>query len=101
GVPRDFGRGRWDELHPSRVTALRVQLGLVSPDGEDGEGRRGRSQAGQPVSNENALPLGFGTTERNGLNGARISRRGKLAGGRPAKGGAVNQSFPSDPYGTR
>ncbi|TFL09355.1 rRNA pseudouridine synthase [Pusillimonas caeni] len=99
-LPRNLRRGRWEELDSTLVTALMVQLGLISPDGEDGEGRRGRSKARQPVSNENALPPGFGTMERNGLNGARISRRGKLAGGRPAKGGAVNQSFPSDPYGT-
>lgn len=97
-LPRNLRRGRWEELDASLVTALMVQLGLISPDGEEGDARRGR-KARQPVSNENALPPGFGTMERNGLNGAKISRRGKLSGGRPAKGGA-NQSFPSDPYGT-
>ena len=98
-LPRNLRRGRWEELDSTLVTALMVQLGLINPDGEGGEGRRGRGKARQPVSNENALPPGFGTMERNGLNGARISRRGKLAGGRQTKG-APNQSFPSDPYGT-
>src|SRR5690606_23565646 len=96
-LPRNLRRGRWDELDAELVTALMVQLGLLSADGE-GEGGRGGRKARQPVSNENALPPGYGTLERNGLNGARISRRGKLAGGRAAPGAA--QSFPSDPYGT-
>ena len=99
-LPRNLRRGRWEELDASLVTALMVQLGLISPDGEEGDSRRSRKPR-QPVSNENALPPGYGTMERNGLNGAKISRRGKLSGGRPAKSGAVpNQTFPSDPYGT-
>ncbi|WP_397475746.1 pseudouridine synthase [Pusillimonas sp.] len=99
-LPRNLRRGRWEELDASLVTALMVQLGLISADGEDGDPRRSRKPR-QPVSNENALPPGYGTMERNGLNGAKISRRGKLSGGRPAKSGAApNQTFPSDPYGT-
>lgn len=97
-LPRNLRRGRWEELDGSLVTALMVQLGLISADGETGEARRGRKSR-QPVSNENALPPGFGTLERNGLNGAKISRRGKLSGGRGVKA-AITQTFPSDPYGT-
>ena len=44
------------------------------------------------------MPPGFGTLEQNGLSGAKISRRGKLSGGRGAS--AVGASYPSDPYGT-
>lgn len=97
-LPRNLRRGRWEELDASLVTALMVQLGLISPDGEVGDSRRGR-KVRQPVSNENALPPGFGTMERNGLNGAKISRRGKLSGGRPARSG-TSPALPSDPYGT-
>lgn len=99
-LPRNLRRGRWEELDASLVTALMVQLGLINADGEEGGAGRARKPR-QPISNENALPPGFGTMERNGLNGAKISRRGKLSGGRLAKSGAVpNQTFPSDPYGT-
>lgn len=99
-LPRNLRRGRWEELDGTLVTALMVQLGLISADGEDSDGRHGRKQR-QPISNENALPPGFGTMERNGLNGAKISRRGKLSGGRPVRSAAgTHQAFPSDPYGT-
>jgi len=97
-LPRNLRRGRWEELDGSLVTALMVQLGLISADGEAGDAKRGRKSR-QPVSNENALPPGFGTLERNGLNGAKISRRGKLSGGRTVKA-TTTQTFPSDPYGT-
>lgn len=99
-LPRNLRRGRWEELDASLVTALMVQLGLISADGEAADGRRGRKER-QPISNENALPPGFGTMERNGLSGAKISRRGKLSGGRPVRSAAgTHQAFPSDPYGT-
>ena len=38
---------------------------------------------------------GFGTPERNGMNGARIGRRGRVTGGR-----TVKASSPSDPFGS-
>ncbi|MCD0506238.1 23S rRNA pseudouridine(2605) synthase RluB, partial [Bordetella petrii] len=93
-LPRTLRRGRWDELDPQLVTALMVQLGLLRDD--DGEGNR---PARQPRSHDSALPPGFGTMERNGLNGARIGRRGKLQGGRAGSAGQVASS-PSDPFGT-
>jgi len=70
-------RGRWQELDAPLVTALMVQLGLTQADGEPGNTRRPR----QPLSNENALPPGFGTLQHNGLNGAKTNRRGRLSGG--------------------
>ncbi|RZS80274.1 23S rRNA pseudouridine(2605) synthase RluB [Pigmentiphaga kullae] len=96
-LPRGLRRGRWEELDPSLVTALQVQLGLVRADDEEG-GRRGRRSA-QPVSHEAALPPGFGTLEQNGMHGARVGRKGRIQGGKAAMPG-VAQSFPSDPYGT-
>jgi len=98
-LPRSLRRGRWEELDSSLVTALMIQLGLISADGDSPGDRQGRGER-QPVSNENALPPGYGTMEHNGLSGARISRRGKLSGGRPAGKAAAGQSYPSDPYGT-
>ena len=92
-LPRNLRRGRWEEVDGQLVSALMVQLGLLRDD--DGEGRREK----QPTSHENALPPGFGTLERNGMNGARISRRGNLQGGGKGSAGAVRSS-PSDPFGT-
>ena len=93
-LPGSLRRGRWQELDAPIVTALMAQLGLINADGdEEGHGRER-----QPLSNENALPPGFGTMERNGLNGARISRRGRLSGGR-APASASGHVFPSDPFG--
>ncbi|MDT4829300.1 hypothetical protein FQZ97_627160 [compost metagenome] len=89
-------RGRWDELDPSLVSALMVQLGLLREDDESGGNRR-RSK--QPQSHDSALPPGFGTMDRNGMNGARIGRRGKLQGGRQGSAGQA-QACPSDPFGT-
>ena len=97
-LPRNLRRGRWEELDGSLVTALMVQLGLIKDEAVQGGSRRGARPA-QPVSHDSALPPGFGTLERNGTSGAKISRRGKLSGGRVVPGG-VAQSFPSDPYGT-
>lgn len=96
-LPRSLRRGRWEELDSTLVTALMVKLGLVGDDDSDdsGDGRR----AGQPISHDSALPPGYGTIEHNGLNGAKIGRRGKLSGGRPVRGSA-HESYPSDPYGT-
>lgn len=93
-LPRNLRRGRWEELDPLLVTALMLQLGLLREDGEDPRSTRGRAR--QPISHDSALPPGFGTMENNGMNGARISRRGKVSGGRATA--AV--SYPSDPYGT-
>ncbi len=96
-LPRDLRRGRWEELAPTVVTALMVQLGLIHDD-EDVDGNRA-GYSRQPLSHDSALPPGFGTIERNGMNGARIGRRGKLSGGRVARADP-GQSYPSDPYGT-
>ena len=99
-LPRNLRRGRWEELDGTLVTALMVQLGLLRDDGEaSAGGRRGQRGMSQPLSHDSALPPGFGTMERNGLNGAKISRRGKLSGGRIGKT-ATHQAFPSDPFGT-
>ncbi|HEY0297424.1 MAG TPA: pseudouridine synthase [Bordetella sp.] len=92
-LPRNLRRGRWEEVDAQLVSALMVQLGLLRDD--DGEGRYEK----QPTSHENALPPGFGTMERNGMNGARIGRRGKLQGGGQGSPGSV-RSTPSDPFGT-
>jgi 23S rRNA pseudouridine2605 synthase len=92
-LPRNLRRGRWEEVDAQLVNALMVQLGLLRDD--DGEGRREK----QPTSHENALPPGFGTMDRNGMNGARISRRGNLQGGGKGRAGTVRSS-PSDPFGT-
>lgn len=78
-LPTNLRRGRWEELDPKLVSALMVQLGLLRDD-DDGDGYA-RSPK-QPVSHDSALPPGFGTLERNGMNGAKIGRRGKLSGGR-------------------
>ena len=99
-LPRNLRRGRWEELDSSLVVALMVQLGLISSDGEEGSGRRDADRRPrQPVSHDSALPPGYGTLERNGMNGAKIGRRGKLSGGRVSSA-TPNQTFPSDPYGT-
>ena len=94
-LPRNLRRGRWDEMDAPLVTALMVRLGLLRDDDDSDNGRRAR----QPRSYDSALPPGFGTMERNGMNGARIGRRGKLQGGRPGSAGQVASS-PSDPFGT-
>ncbi|ANN80345.1 23S rRNA pseudouridine(2605) synthase RluB [Bordetella flabilis] len=94
-LPRNLRRGRWEELDPNLVTALMVQLGLLRDD-DDGSGRRSK----QPESHDSALPPGFGTLDNNGMNGARIGRRGKLQGGRPGKSAGAGLSHPSDPFGT-
>lgn len=90
-LPRNLRRGRWEELDPTLAQAIMVQLGLLKEgDGEDG----GRGER-QPISHDSALPPGFGTPERNGMNGAKVGRRGRVVGGR-----AVNGSSPSDPFGS-
>ena len=98
-LPRNLRRGRWEELEGNLVTALMVQLGLIKDDDAAPGSRRG-GRVAQPVSHEGALPPGFGTLEHNGSSGAKISRRGKLSGGRAGASRAAAQSFPSDPYGT-
>ncbi len=95
-LPRTLRRGRWEEVDGTLVTALMVQLGLLREDGE-GDGHR-RSK--QPHSHDSALPPGFGTLERNGTNGARIGRRGKVQGGRPGNSPGQGAVYPSDPFGT-
>jgi len=93
-LPRHLRRGRWEALDASVVAGLMVQLGLVRDRDDDTD-----DWAGQPISHDSALPPGFGTLDNNGLNGAKISRKGKLSssrrGARP-----TGLSFPSDPYGT-
>lgn len=95
-LPRTLRRGRWEELDASLVTALMVQLGLLRED-DDAGGNRRRSK--QPQSHDSALPPGFGTLDRNGMNGARIGRRGKIQGGRAGSAGQA-AACPSDPFGT-
>ncbi|WP_408608147.1 23S rRNA pseudouridine(2605) synthase RluB [Candidimonas nitroreducens] len=96
-LPRGLRRGRWEELDATLVKALMVQLGLLRDDEQEGSERRVR----QPASHDSALPPGFGTLERNGMNGAKLGRRGKLSGGgRTAKAAQTFESYPSDPYGT-
>lgn len=95
-LPRTLRRGRWEELDASLVTALMVQLGLLRED-DDAGGNRRRSK--QPQSHDSALPPGFGTLDRNGMNGARIGRRGKIQGGRTGSAGQT-AACPSDPFGT-
>src|SRR5690606_32420638 len=96
-LPRNLRRGRWEELDGTLVTALMLQLGLLREDDADGSGHGRRER--QPISHDSALPPGFGTMERNGMNGAKVSRRGKLSGGRVQRS-ATAQAYPSDPYGT-
>lgn len=98
-LPRNLRRGRWEELDSSLVTALMLQLGLLREDDADGSGVGSGRGERQPVSHDSALPPGFGTMERNGMNGAKVSRRGKLSGGRPQRA-ATAEAYPSDPYGT-
>lgn len=89
-LPRNLRRGRWEELDPSMAQAIMVQLGLIRDDDDESEfGER------QPISHDSALPPGFGTLDRNGMNGAKIGRRGRLSGGRTVLG-----SSPSDPFGS-
>jgi len=90
-LPRNLRRGRWDELDPTMVQAIMVQLGLLRDDDGDGPGQSEK----QPLSHDSALPPGFGTPERNGMNGAKIGRRGRVTGGR-----ALRESSPSDPFGS-
>ncbi|MEO6984470.1 MAG: pseudouridine synthase [Paralcaligenes sp.] len=97
-LPRNLRRGRWEELDGTLVTALMVQLGLLrDEDSDDVDASDGPSR--QPDSHDSALPPGFGTMERNGTNGAKVSRRGRVSGGRVSKGSST-ESYPSDPYGT-
>jgi len=93
-LPRNLRRGRWESLDGPVVAGLMVQLGLVKDQDDDMD-----DWAGQPVSHDSALPPGFGTLDNNGLNGAKISRKGRLSSRRPAAP-TTGLSFPSDPYGT-
>ena len=80
-LPTNLRRGRWEELDPKLVSALMVQVGLLRDDDSQGAGRaRGPRQ---PVSHDSALPPGFGTVDRNGTNGARVGKRGRLQGPKP------------------
>lgn len=66
-LPRNLKRGRWEELEPTLVTALMIQIGLVKE--EEGAGNR---RPRQPISHDNAMPPGFETPARpraNGLGG--------------------------------
>lgn len=90
-LPRNLRRGRWEELDPTMAQAIMAQLGLLKDD-DDEDRARGEKQ---PISHDSALPPGFGTPERNGMNGAKIGRRGRVTGGR-----AMKASSPSDPFGS-
>ncbi|NLC37205.1 MAG: pseudouridine synthase, partial [Alcaligenaceae bacterium] len=90
-LPRNLRRGRWEELPPTMAQAIMVQLGLIKEDDGDARGQDEK----QPLSHDSALPPGFGTLERNGMNGAKVSRRGRVTGGR-----ASAESYPSDPFGS-
>ncbi|NYT63068.1 pseudouridine synthase [Alcaligenaceae bacterium] len=98
-LPRNLRRGRWEELDASIVTALMLQLGLLRDDDSEGQAGAGGRGERQPISHDSALPPGYGTMERNGMNGAKVSRGGKLSGGRVQRGASA-QAYPSDPYGT-
>lgn len=89
-LPRNLRRGRWEELDATLVSAILLQYGLLR-DTDDGDKRR----HAQPLSHDSALPPGFGTLEQNGMNGAKIGRKGKVQGGRK-----VGVGSPSDPFGT-
>jgi len=93
-LPRNLRRGRWEALDAPVVAGLMVQLGLVKDEHEHED-----DWAGQPISHDSALPPGFGTLQNNGLNGAKITRKGKLSSRRPTAA-PTGMSFPSDPYGT-
>lgn len=85
-LPRNLRRGRWEELNPAMAQALMVQLGLLREDDDSRERER------QPLSHDSALPPGFGTLQRNGMNGAKVSRRGRITGGLAA-------GYLADPFG--
>ena len=89
-LPTNLRRGRWEELDPKLVSALMVQVGLLRDDDGPGAGRaRGPRQ---PVSHDSALPPGFGTMEKNGMNGARVSKRGRIQGAKPVATSAYARS---------
>jgi len=93
-LPRNLRRGRWEALDAPVVAGVMVQLGLIKDQDDDNA-----DDWAQPMSHDSALPPGFGTLDNNGLNGAKISRKGRLSNRRPAAAPA-GLSFPSDPYGT-
>jgi 23S rRNA pseudouridine2605 synthase len=81
-LPTNLRRGRWDELSPELVGALMVQLGLIRAVDEDADEQVER----QPLSYASAMPPGFGTPGRNGQNGARLNRRGRVSADRSGSG---------------
>ena len=94
-LPTNLRRGRWEELDPKIVNALLVQTGLLR---DEEEGPRGRTRGPrQPVSHDSALPPGFGTIDRNGMNGARVGRKGKIQGGRTPQASGYGHSSESVP----
>src|SRR3546814_19744647 len=84
-LPRNLRRGRWDELDSSLVTALMLQLGLLRTYDSDERGAGSGRGERQPVYHDSDLPPGFGTLERKGTNGAKVSSLGKLYSGRPPR----------------
>ncbi|HLS51271.1 MAG TPA: pseudouridine synthase [Burkholderiaceae bacterium] len=76
-LPRNLRRGRWEELDPSMVTALMVQLGLIADD-EQG-GRRGQRRMRQPLSNENAMPPGFASVQQAAGGNSGLGQRRYLS----------------------
>ena len=80
-LPTTLRRGRWEEVDPKLVSALMVQVGLLRDDDGQASGRaRGPRQ---PVTHDSALPPGYGTMEKNGMNGARVGKRGRIQGAKP------------------
>jgi 23S rRNA pseudouridine2605 synthase len=80
-LPPALRRGRWEELEGDLVSALMLRLGLIRDSGPEADRELGEQQ---PTSHASALPPGYGTPAQNGQHGARINRRGRLAGGRGA-----------------
>lgn len=93
-LPSTLRRGRWEELDANTVVALMVQLGLLRDDGDEDE-----PDERQPVSHDSALPPGFGTLMNNGSSGARVGRRGRIAGGQGVRSGALHRQS-GDSYDT-
>lgn len=80
-LPTTLRRGRWEEVDPKLVSALMVQVGLLRDDDGQASGRARGTR--QPVTHDSALPPGYGTMEKNGMNGARVSKRGRIQGAKP------------------
>lgn len=58
-LPSGLRRGRWEELDPDMVTALMLQVGLISESDSSSDELDDR----QPTSHASALPPGFGSNQ--------------------------------------